>query len=141
MNEHTPDTVVNDTPKETPLEVNEKDDIDTVVHLEDELHRGSLKNVEEIDDVINRANGHETAMLRQFKWISALGLAFSITNSWVGYLVRFLLPIPIKATRNADTVRFPIELLRYKFGLWRPSERNLRSDCCLFRAMDHHSRT
>ncbi|GAB1192677.1 hypothetical protein APSETT444_001871 [Aspergillus pseudonomiae] len=38
------------------------------------------------DDAILRANGHQTAMPRQFNWLSALGLGFSITNSWVGYL-------------------------------------------------------
>lgn len=39
------------------------------------------------DDAVLRANGHAAAMPRQFTWISALGLAFSIINSWVGYLV------------------------------------------------------
>lgn len=33
------------------------------------------------------ARGHTPAMPRQFSWLSALGLGFSITNSWVGYLV------------------------------------------------------
>ncbi|BCS28163.1 uncharacterized protein APUU_61211S [Aspergillus puulaauensis] len=41
------------------------------------------------DDAILRANGHEAAMPRQFNWISALGLGFSITNSWIGYLSCF----------------------------------------------------
>ncbi|KAB8262170.1 choline transporter [Aspergillus pseudonomiae] len=41
------------------------------------------------DDAILRANGHQTAMPRQFNWLSALGLGFSITNSWVGYLSCF----------------------------------------------------
>ena len=39
------------------------------------------------DDLILRANGHKPQMRRQFNWLSALGLGFSITNSWVGYLV------------------------------------------------------
>jgi choline transport protein len=44
-----------------------------------------------IDDAILRANGHKPEMKRQFSWLSALGLGFSITNSWAGYLVnRFL---------------------------------------------------
>lgn len=43
--------------------------------------------VANIDDAILRANGHEAAMRRQFNWLSALGLGFSITNSWIGYLV------------------------------------------------------
>lgn len=50
---------------------------------------GSLSEVSNLDDVILQANGHEAAMKRQFKWLSALGLAFSITNSWVGYFVSF----------------------------------------------------
>ncbi|KAJ0422828.1 choline transporter [Aspergillus carlsbadensis] len=41
------------------------------------------------DDAILRANGHEAVMPRQFNWISALGLGFSITNSWIGYLSCF----------------------------------------------------
>lgn len=44
------------------------------------------------DDANVRAHGHAQAMPRQFNWISALGLGFSITNSWVGYLVSQLLP-------------------------------------------------
>ncbi|KXH67038.1 hypothetical protein CSAL01_06580 [Colletotrichum salicis] len=43
----------------------------------------------DVDDIILRANGHNTAMRRQFSWMSALGLGFSITNSWVGYLSNF----------------------------------------------------
>ncbi|KAJ5279721.1 hypothetical protein N7478_005093 [Penicillium angulare] len=46
-------------------------------------------NKEDEDDAILRANGHEAAMPRQFNWISALGLGFSITNSWIGYLSCF----------------------------------------------------
>jgi choline transport protein len=42
----------------------------------------------DIDDEILRRNGHESVLERQFSWLSALGLGFSITNSWVGYLVR-----------------------------------------------------
>lgn len=43
---------------------------------------------QEVDDAILHAQGHEAVLARQFNWISALGLAFSVTNSWVGYLVR-----------------------------------------------------
>lgn len=53
----------------------------------EELIVGIINTVEDADDVVLRANGHDPAMQRQFKWLSALGLAFSITNSWVGYLV------------------------------------------------------
>lgn len=45
------------------------------------------KGDEDDDDAILRMNGHEAAMPRQFNWLSALGLGFSITNSWIGYLV------------------------------------------------------
>lgn len=51
---------------------------------------GTVKDLgpeEDEDDAILRANGHDQVMPRQFNWISALGLGFSITNSWVGYLV------------------------------------------------------
>lgn len=44
----------------------------------------------EVDDAILHAQGHEAVrvLTRQFNWISALGLAFSVTNSWIGYLVK-----------------------------------------------------
>ncbi|PYH75503.1 amino acid transporter [Aspergillus uvarum CBS 121591] len=45
--------------------------------------------LEDEDDAVLRANGHEAVMPRQFNWISALGLGFSITNSWIGYLSNF----------------------------------------------------
>lgn len=43
---------------------------------------------DDVDDAILRANGHRSELKRQFSWLSALGLGFSITNSWAGYLVR-----------------------------------------------------
>ena len=45
--------------------------------------------VSKIDDAVLRAQGHEAAMPRSFSMMSALGLGFSITNSWVGYLSNF----------------------------------------------------
>jgi choline transport protein len=45
---------------------------------------------DDVDDAILRLNGHEAVLERRFSWISAFGLAFSITNSWVGYLVSSL---------------------------------------------------
>lgn len=45
-------------------------------------------DIQEVDDAILHAQGHEVVLTRQFNWTSALGLAFSVTNSWVGYLVR-----------------------------------------------------
>lgn len=50
------------------------------VPMEEVVKIGSIENGN-LDDIILQANGHEAAMQRQFKWISALGLAFSITNS------------------------------------------------------------
>ncbi|KAF3805166.1 Choline transport protein [Colletotrichum gloeosporioides] len=55
------------------------------------LHRlsishGTLEPYANIDDAILRANGHDQVLKRQFSWVSALGLSFSITNSWIGYL-------------------------------------------------------
>lgn len=49
---------------------------------------GDLATID-ADEAQLRANGHTTVMERQFKWFAALGLAFSITNSWVGYLSNF----------------------------------------------------
>ncbi|KAK7419472.1 hypothetical protein QQZ08_010842 [Neonectria magnoliae] len=51
------------------------------------IARGSISN--DIDDAVLRANGHQSDLKRQFNWLSALGLGFSITNSWVGYLSNF----------------------------------------------------
>ncbi|KAK6371625.1 hypothetical protein LTS17_008877 [Exophiala oligosperma] len=62
---------------------------ETPLNKEDLIVVGSINSVEDADDVVLRANGHDPAMQRQFKWLSALGLAFSITNSWVGYLSNF----------------------------------------------------
>ena len=42
-----------------------------------------------LDDAVLRAQGHEAAMPRMFSFWSSLGLGFSITNSWVGYLSNF----------------------------------------------------
>lgn len=72
---------------------------DTLSQDKGSLAEGNLREImetqlehattEDLDDAQLRANGHEAVMKRQFKWISALGLGFSITNSWVGYLVSF----------------------------------------------------
>ena len=60
----------------------------TTAEVEDVSNRSSTAANDDVDDAILRANGHEAVLRRQFKWVSALGLAFSITNSWIGYLVR-----------------------------------------------------
>ncbi|KIL86469.1 hypothetical protein FAVG1_10299 [Fusarium avenaceum] len=44
---------------------------------------------DDVDDAILRANGHTAELKRQFRWLSTLGLGFSITNSWAGYLSCF----------------------------------------------------
>ncbi|KAL4964410.1 amino acid/polyamine transporter I [Aspergillus stella-maris] len=41
------------------------------------------------DDTMLAAMGHTPELRRQFSWLSSLGLGFSITNSWVGYLSNF----------------------------------------------------
>ncbi|KAI9146855.1 choline transporter [Paramyrothecium foliicola] len=50
--------------------------------------QGAAPSVD-VDDAILRANGHNSELKRQFNWLSALGLGFSITNSWAGYLSNF----------------------------------------------------
>lgn len=51
------------------------------------VQTGTIDSLPSADDAVLRANGHSAAMIRQFSWLSALGLGFSITNSWIGYLV------------------------------------------------------
>ncbi|OJJ33629.1 hypothetical protein ASPWEDRAFT_60276 [Aspergillus wentii DTO 134E9] len=56
------------------------------------IQPGTVQNIQsndDDDDWILQANGHPSAMPRQFDWLSALGLGFSITNSWIGYLSCF----------------------------------------------------
>lgn len=55
--------------------------------VENFLVRMETSAADEVDDAVLRANGHDAVLKRQFRWFSALGLAFSITNSWIGYLV------------------------------------------------------
>ncbi|KAL8849332.1 MAG: hypothetical protein Q9221_005683 [Calogaya cf. arnoldii] len=43
----------------------------------------------DLDDANLRAQGHEASLQRSFSPLAALGLGFSITNSWVGYLSNF----------------------------------------------------
>ena len=82
-------------------------------HANEDLHpipsvsEGAVKQLQEgkttdaVDDAVLRLNGHEAVLERQFSWISALGLAFSITNSWVGYLVS-MFPEPDEKRPAAD---------------------------------------
>ncbi|KAH6989506.1 amino acid/polyamine transporter I [Ilyonectria sp. MPI-CAGE-AT-0026] len=57
-------------------------------HDRESIAHGSIFGAD-IDDAVLRANGHTSDLKRQFNWLSALGLGFSITNSWVGYLSNF----------------------------------------------------
>ncbi|KAL9632290.1 MAG: hypothetical protein Q9204_003856 [Flavoplaca sp. TL-2023a] len=43
----------------------------------------------DLDAANLRAQGHEASLQRSFSPLAALGLGFSITNSWVGYLSNF----------------------------------------------------
>ena len=54
---------------------------------------GTVDDKNALDDAILRAQGHDAAMPRSFSIMSALGLGFSITNSWVGYAVSVLMLI------------------------------------------------
>ncbi|KAL8959294.1 MAG: hypothetical protein Q9193_003817, partial [Seirophora villosa] len=54
-----------------------------------EIALESLGDVNDLDDANLRAQGHEVALQRSFSPLSALGLGFSITASWAGYLSNF----------------------------------------------------
>lgn len=45
------------------------------------------------DEIQLRAQGHSGELLRQFSPLATLALAFSITNSWVGYAATFVTPL------------------------------------------------
>lgn len=68
-------------------------------HYPSSIEAGVCENVLKCDedDAVLRANGHEAAMPHQFTWLSALGLSFSIINSWIGYLV-----CPIRQCRQVE---------------------------------------
>lgn len=89
------------------------------------LHRlsishGTLEPYANIDDAILRANGHDQVLKRQFSWVSALGLSFSITNSWIGYLVR---PFSLWLSQKCEASYFALtvsveEQFRSESRLW-----------------------
>lgn len=56
----------------------------TVVSLES-IQDGEIGFLDLDDGVTPEINGD--GMPRQFNWLSTLGISFSITNSWAGYLV------------------------------------------------------
>ncbi|PLB49685.1 amino acid transporter [Aspergillus steynii IBT 23096] len=52
----------------------------------------SVKHVEEVlnsDDSILRAQGHVSELDRSFSWIGAIGLSYSIVNTWLTYACSF----------------------------------------------------
>jgi hypothetical protein len=63
-----------------------QDDQDSESVTHESVAHGTILG-DDVDDAVLRANGHNSDLKRQFSWISALGLGFSITNSWAGYLV------------------------------------------------------
>ncbi|KAJ6094544.1 hypothetical protein N7467_002057 [Penicillium canescens] len=50
--------------------------------------KGIGENID-LDEAVLRAQGHEAQLERSFSWIGALGLAFSIVNSWLTYAACF----------------------------------------------------
>lgn len=95
--------------------------------LEDEL----ATKKDDDDDAILRANGHEAAMPRQFDWTSALGLGFSITNSWIGYLVSRT--VYNHLIRDQPILTSVIELLWSRIDLWRSTDMHLQLTSCVLR--------
>ncbi|KAI9043603.1 amino acid transporter [Aspergillus affinis] len=47
------------------------------------------KHVEDIDDAVLQAQGHVAELDRSFSWVGAIGLAYSIVNSWLTYACSF----------------------------------------------------
>lgn len=87
---------------------------------------------EDEDDAILRANGHEAAMPRQFNWISALGLGFSITNSWIGYLVSIEHP---EGKKKQTILISIIELFRARIKIRRSPNLCLQPVSRVFRSI------
>ncbi|KAL8666977.1 MAG: hypothetical protein Q9168_007356, partial [Polycauliona sp. 1 TL-2023] len=54
-----------------------------------ELALENLSPSHDLDDANLLAQGHEASLQRSFSPLAAVGLGFSITNSWVGYLSNF----------------------------------------------------
>ena len=104
--------------------------------VESELVRIGTSAADDVDDVILRANGHDAVLKRQFRWFSAIGLAFSITNSWIGYLVSLLRYSP----HSSALTKMSTEQLRTEPYLWRSCRRLLRTGHCLLRPRHHFRR-
>jgi hypothetical protein len=96
------------------------------------LDRADTATGDEIDNAILRANGHDAVLQRQFRWLSALALAFSITNSWIGYLVREAAGKELDSADEALSEQFwP------KSDLWRPGCGPVWPHHCLLCARHH----
>lgn len=51
------------------------------------------------DELQLRAQGHVAELPRRFSWLATLALAFSITNTWIGYSATFVVPLLAGAGR------------------------------------------
>lgn len=60
---------------------------------EPEAHGGSNPENLSADELELRAQGHTGELPRQFGALSTLSLAFTITNSWIGYSAVFVIPL------------------------------------------------
>ncbi|EIT74507.1 amino acid transporter [Aspergillus oryzae 100-8] len=57
------------------------------------------------DDAVLQAQGHRPELARSFSWVGAIGLSFSIANSWLGYGATFGTPL---AYGGGPTVLFGV---------------------------------
>lgn len=64
-------------------------EVDTPTHTEAAISKPGLTK----DQAELQAQGHEEQMPRQFSLLAAVGLAFSITNSWVAISAIFQQPL------------------------------------------------
>lgn len=60
--------------------------------MPEDNHSGDVE-VLTADQILLRAQGHKDEMPRQFGAFATLSLAFSLTNSWVGYSAVFATPL------------------------------------------------
>ncbi|GKZ46924.1 hypothetical protein AbraIFM66951_010095 [Aspergillus brasiliensis] len=67
----------------------------TVVSLES-IQDGEIDILNLGDGVAPTINGD--GMPRQFNWLSTLGISFSITNAWAGYMVSILVKAPVTSS-------------------------------------------
>jgi len=93
------------------------------------------KQIEDVDgDLALQAQGHDLVMERQFSWVAALGLAFSITNSWVGYLVSK----PLDGIMEPHNLMIKTELFRTEPQIFWTTVLHIWAHCCVRGAMDRY---